>query len=91
MARGDDSVNKKGPRIKVGGRRPRSTENLFGTDEEIEDRDPNKSLFTEFLPNTNPPAFSQINPEVATGRSVNRSGYTKRGGDFKFSSGPGKP
>jgi hypothetical protein len=91
MARGDDRVNKAGPRVKVGGRAPRSKDMLFGTDEEIEDRDPNKSLYSEFLPNTNAPAFKQITPEVSTGRSVNRSGYTRKGGDFKFSSGPGKP
>jgi hypothetical protein len=91
MARGDDKVNRQGPRVKVGGRAPRDRSMMFGTDEEIEDRDPNKSLFSEFLPNTNPPAFKQITPEVATGRSVNRSGYIRRGGDMKFSSGPGKP
>ena len=91
MARGDDAPNKQGPRIKVGGRRPGHDDMLFGTDAEIADRDPNKSLFTEFLPNTNPPAFQQIKPEVSTGRTVNRSGYTRRGGDMKFSSGPGRP
>jgi hypothetical protein len=91
MARGDDKVNRQGPRVKVGGRRPRAVDALFGTDEEIEDRNPNKSLYSEFLPDTNPPAFKQITPEVATGRSVNKSGYIKRGGDMKFSSGVGKP
>ncbi len=91
MAKGDSAVNSRGPRVKVGGRRPRADDMLFGTDAEIEDRNPNRSLYTEFLPDTNAPAFKQITPESSTGRSVNKSGYTRKGGDFKFSSGPGKP
>lgn len=86
-----NKVNAKGPRVKVGGRMPRDTQFVFGTEGEVEDRDPNTSLFSEFLPNTNAPAFQQIKPEVSTGRSVNRSGYTRKGGDLKFSSGPGRP
>lgn len=92
MARGDSSVNSSGPRVKVGGRAPRVKDAMFATDEEIADRDPNKSLYTEFLPNTNAPAFTQIKPESSTGRSVNKSGYTRKSGsDLKFSSGPGRP
>jgi hypothetical protein len=94
MAKGDSAVNKSGPRTKQGGRLPSLTskEYLFGSEGEIEDRDPNKSLYSEFLPNTNAPAFSQIKPESGTGRNVNRAGYTRKSGsDLKFSSGPGRP
>lgn len=86
------NVNKKGPRIKVGGREPRSRDMLFGTDEEVSDRDPNTSLYSTYgLPNTNAPAFKQIEPKVSTGQSVNRAQPGHRSGDFKFSGGIGKP
>jgi hypothetical protein len=91
MAAGNRSVNSAGPRVKVGGRKPAHEDMIFGTDAEVEDRDPNKSLYSEFLPNTNHPTFQQIKPESTSGRTVNRASYTRKGGDFKFSSGPGKP
>ncbi len=92
MAKGDSSVNSRGPRVKVGGRRPRADDMLFGTDAEINDRDPNTTLFDQYgLPNTQPPAFKQITPESSTGKSVNKAPLRSRSGDFKFSGGIGKP
>ena len=94
MSKGDDKVNKSGPRVKVGGRLPAQARNeyLFGSEGEIEDRDPNKSMFNMYgLPNTQPPAFSQIKPEASTGRNVNRGTPTHKSGEFKFSGGVGKP
>lgn len=64
---------------------------LFGTPEEIGDRDPNRSLYSEFLPDDNPPAFAQIKPESNPGKSVNRASFTKKSGNYKFSGGTGAP
>jgi hypothetical protein len=92
MAKGDSSVNSKGPRVKAGGRRPPHEDMLFGTDQEINDRDPNTSLYDQYgLSNTQPPHFQQISPESSTGKSVNKAPLGHKSGDFKVSGGIGKP
>ena len=68
-----------------------TSEFVFGTPEEIADRDPNRSLYSEFLPDDNPPAFTQIKPESNPGKSVNRATFGKKSGNYKFAGGPGVP
>lgn len=85
----DPPVSSVGPRTK-GSRKP-PDENLFGTDAEVGDRNPNKSLMDQYgLPEGSPTSFSQIAPKSGGG-SVNRAPLTRKSGDFKVSSGIGKP
>lgn len=87
--RGDPTPSSTGPRTK-GSRKP-PDENLFGTDAEIADRNPNSSLYSTYgLSEASPTSFSQIAPKSGGG-SVNRAPLTKKSGDMKFSGGIGRP
>ena len=72
-------------------RKPASAGNLFATPEELGDRNPNTTLLSTYgVPDDKPTSFTQIAPASGSG-SVNRAPLTKKSGDFKFSSGIGKP
>jgi hypothetical protein len=62
---------------------------LFGTPEEIDNR--TETLYTEFKPADNAPAFVQIKPESSSGQSVNRAPLQGKSGNYKFAGGPGVP
>lgn len=76
-----------GPRSRPG-RKPSKDQFLFGTPEEVGNR--TNDMYTEFVPDENAPSFKQISPQQGGG-NVNRASIDHKGGDFKFSSGPGKP
>lgn len=86
----DPGTSNVGPRVK-GSRKPPDI-NLFGTDAEIADRNPNTTLFDQYgLPEGSPTSFNQISPKSGGG-SVNRAPLTRKSGsDLKFSGGLGKP
>lgn len=74
-----------------GGRKPAADEYLFASPGELADRNPNASLYSTYgLPDDSPTSFSQIPPKSGSG-SVNRAPLSRKSGDFKFSSGTGKP
>ena len=93
MAKGDRQVNRLGPRVKVGGRRPNETY-LFGTDEEVDARGDGLAMAPGAEnPSKNPTSFSAIPGKSGTGESINRAPLTGNdpASDFKWSRGVGKP
>ena len=70
------------------GRMP-APKHLFGTEEEIANR--TNTLYTEFIPDTTHPNFTQIAPQNASGQTVNRPQIGKAAGHIKFAGGPGVP
>lgn len=71
------------------GRKPPDDKYLFGTQEEVSNRNFERGLFSEFDPTTTNPAFVQIPPSTPTGKSINRAPIAKRAGHIKFAGGPG--
>ncbi len=76
------------PRSK-GSRKP-PAEYLFGTPEDVNNREFEAGLYNAGGDVQNhAPAFKQIPPAMGSG-SVNRQGYKHKSGEMKFSGGPGK-
>ncbi len=65
-------------------------EYLFGTPEDVNNRQFEAGLFNAGGDvQAHPTAFKQIPPSSGSG-SVNRAGFKSKSGDMKFSGGPGK-
>jgi hypothetical protein len=75
------------PRTK-GSRKP-PAEYLFGTPEDVNNREFEAGLFNAGgNVQDHPTAFKQIPPASGSG-SVNRAGFKSKSGEMKFSGGPG--
>jgi hypothetical protein len=77
-------------KVRTKGSRKPPAEYLFGTPEDINNREFEAGLFNAGgNVQDHAPAFKQIPPSSGSG-SVNRAGYKHKSGEMKFSGGPGK-
>ena len=76
-------------KVRTKGSRKPPAEYLFGTPEEVANRDFEAGLFSAGgNVQAHPTAFKQIPPQSGSG-SVNRAGLKHKSGKMKFSGGPG--